>query len=201
MDQATLASWHDFYVTIGTASASLIGLLFVALSINVEVIAGPSREDLRAFAEQAFSNFATVLLVAVIFLVPSHDASSSGVAYVLLGGLGGARLLRRAPAIWRARRTGQLREVAFWRLVLPTAALVGLVAAGFGLISGDPSTLYWLVAVILAMLMSAARSSWDLLVRVGEDRHPATEPSAAGSGLRVDPPAAPTATDKPTAHD
>jgi hypothetical protein len=26
MDQATVASWHDFYVTMGTAAASLIGL-------------------------------------------------------------------------------------------------------------------------------------------------------------------------------
>ena len=183
-----MASWHDFYITIGTASASLIGLLFVALSINVDAIAGPSGDDLRAYAEQAFANFATVLLVAVVFLVPSHDASSSGVAYLLLGALGGIRMLRHAPAIWRARRTGQVGEVAFWRLLLPTAALAGLIVAGFGLIAGDASALYWLVGVILAMLMSAARSSWDLLVRVSQERRPPTEAAARAPVGRDDPP-------------
>ena len=36
--------------------------------------------------------------------------------------------------------------------------------------NGQPNALYWLVAVIIGLLMSAARSSWDLLVKVGEER-------------------------------
>jgi hypothetical protein len=173
MDQATLTSWHDFYVTMGTASASLIGLLFVALSINLDAITGPSRDDLRAFAEQAFASFSTVLLIAVLFLIPTGGPSSIGVAYLVLGGVAGARMLRRAPAVWRVLRQGQLGEAVFWRFVLPAAAVVGLLASGLGLIVGQPSALYWLVAVIIGLLMSAARSSWDLLVKVSEDRRSA----------------------------
>ena len=56
------------------------------------------------------------------------------------------------------------------RFVLPGAAVTGLLAAGIGLVVGQASALYWLVAVILGLLMSAARSSWDLLVKVGEGR-------------------------------
>jgi hypothetical protein len=36
-------------------------------------------------------------------------------------------------------------------------------------VNGQPNALYWLVAVIIGLLMSAARSSWDLLVKVGEE--------------------------------
>ncbi|MDR3545283.1 MAG: hypothetical protein P4L30_05900, partial [Candidatus Limnocylindrales bacterium] len=61
-------------------------------------------------------------------------------------------------------------EVAFWHLALPAAAVLGLAASGVGLLSGQPNALYWLVAVIIGLLMSAARSSWDLLVTVGEER-------------------------------
>jgi hypothetical protein len=178
VDQATFASWHDFYVTMGTASASLIGLLFVALSINLDAVTGPSRDDLRAFAEQAFASFSLVLLIAVLFLIPTGGPSSIGVAYLVLAGGAGARMLRRAPAVWRALRQGQLGGAVFWRFILPTAALVGLLASGLGLVIGQPSALYWLVAVIIGLLMSAARSSWDLLIKVGEDRRTA---SAAGS--------------------
>jgi hypothetical protein len=38
---------------------------------------------------------------------------------------------------------------------------------------GQPSALYWLVTVIIGLLMSAARSSWDLLVTVAEERRTA----------------------------
>jgi hypothetical protein len=85
MDQATFVSWHDFYVTMGTASASLIGLLFVALSLNLDVITGESRDDLRAFAEQAFNSFSSVLLIAVFFLIPEHSPATLGDLYLLLG--------------------------------------------------------------------------------------------------------------------
>ena len=119
MDQATLASWHDFYVTMGTSAASLIGLLFVALSINLDAITGGSRDDLRAFAEQAFNSFSVVLLIAVGFLIPSNDPSSLGVAYLLLATIAGVRMLRRTPAIWRGRQRGQLDSALFWRFILP----------------------------------------------------------------------------------
>lgn len=173
MDQAAFTSWHDFYVTMGTSSASLIGLLFVALSINADAINGSSRDDLRAFAEQAFASFSTVLLIAVVFLIPSGGPGSTGIAYIGFGVLGGARMVRRAPAIWRSMRQGRLGEFMFWRFALPAAALAGLVAAGVGLLVGEPSALYWLVWVIISLLVSAARSSWDLLVRVSEDRRAA----------------------------
>ena len=126
MDQATFASWHDFYLTMGTASASLIGLLFVALSINLDAVTGPSRDNLRAFAEQAFSSFTLVLLIAAMFLIPTGGPSSIGIAYVVLAGGAGVRMLRRAPTVWRALRQGQLGAAVFWRFGLPAAAVFGL---------------------------------------------------------------------------
>ena len=174
MDQATLASWHDFYITMGTASASLIGLLFVALSINLDAITGGSREELRAFAEQAFLSFALVLLIAVVFLIPTNAPDSLGAAFFVLGSVGGVRMLLRAPAIWRGLRRGSLGQMAFWRFILPAAALVGLIVSAIGFILDERSALYWLVFVIIGLLLSAARSSWDLLVRVSEERRAAT---------------------------
>ncbi len=170
LDQATFASWHDFYLTMGTASASLIGLLFVALSLNLDAITETSSDDLRALAEQAFNSFSLVLLIAVLFLIPTNDPATYGVAYVLLAVAGGYRILRRLPAVWRSRHRDPIGEGVVGRFVLPGAAVLGLLAAGIGLVVGQPSALYWLVAVILGLLMSAARSSWDLLAKVGEGR-------------------------------
>ena len=170
MNEATFVSWHDFYLTMGTASASLIGLLFVALSLNIDAITDDSRDDLRAFADQAFSSFSVVLLIAVFFLIPENGAGILGGLYVVLSFFAGYRIVRRAPAVWKGRRRGRPGEATLWRFVLPTAAVLGLFAVGLGLMLGQSSALYWLVSVIIVFLMSAARSSWDLLVKVGADR-------------------------------
>jgi modulator of FtsH protease len=170
LDQATFASWHDFYLTIGAASASLIGLLFVALSLNLDTITETSSEDLRALGEQAFNSFSLVLLIALFFLIPTNDPTTYGIAFMALAIGGAYRMLRRAPVVWRGRQRDRLGEAVVWRFVLPAAALLGLLASGVGLVVSQPSALYWLVAVIIGLLMSAARSSWDLLVKVGENR-------------------------------
>ena len=173
MNEATFVSWHDFYLTMGTASASLIGLLFVALSLNIDAITDDSRDDLRAFADQAFSSFSVVLLIAVFFLIPEDGPGILGGLYVVLSIYAGYRMLRRAPAVWKSRHRGRPAEATLWRFVRPTAAVLGLLAVGLGLILDQTWALYWLVPVIIILLMSAARSSWDLLVKVGAHRRTA----------------------------
>jgi hypothetical protein len=94
------------------------------------------------------------------------------VAYLVLVVGAGYRMLRRAPVVWLSRRRDRLGEGVFWRFVLPGVAILILVVSGLGLILGQPSALYWLVAEIIGLLGSAARSSWDLLVKIGEGRRP-----------------------------
>jgi hypothetical protein len=93
----------------------------------------------------------------------------------VLGGVAGARFVRRAPAVWRGLRQVRMGEAVFWRFLLPAAALLGLIGVGIGFLAGQPSALYWLVTVIIGLLMSAARSSWDLLIKMSEDRRTGTK--------------------------
>ena len=36
--QAELAGWHDFFILAGMASATLVGLLFVGLSLHLRIV-------------------------------------------------------------------------------------------------------------------------------------------------------------------
>jgi hypothetical protein len=48
-----IEGWHDFYLMVGTAAATLVGLLFVSLSLNVDVITREANADLRVLAVSA----------------------------------------------------------------------------------------------------------------------------------------------------
>ncbi len=40
--------WHDFFITVGGGAAALTGLVFVAMSLNVSVIARDATHRYRA---------------------------------------------------------------------------------------------------------------------------------------------------------
>jgi hypothetical protein len=64
--------WHDFYLMIGAAAATLMGLLFVSLSLNVDIIACQASAGLRVLAAQTFTSFLSAVMLAVLFLIPSQ---------------------------------------------------------------------------------------------------------------------------------
>src|SRR4051812_18247021 len=168
---ALAGTWHDFYLTAGTAAATLIGLLFVGLSINLDQFTSETGSDLRLLAEQAFSNFIFVLLISLFVLIPNQDATSLGVELGIAGSLGVIRAIRRIRAF---RRRGDDpfggRAYVLRRLGVPGLAGAAQVVVAILVVTSSISAFFWLLAVVLVYLTSAADSAWDLLIEVGRER-------------------------------
>jgi hypothetical protein len=174
-DQA-LQSWHDFYLTAGAASATLVGLLFVGLSLHIRVVV--SHPDVRALARVTLTNFFVIVLIALAILIPT-TASTNIALWLLLVGLVSFGLMLR-PAIEgfrnRSNRTLGLRVLTarFGISALGFIAMIGLAAvfaagnyeAGFN----------GLVTVVVVLLVMAVRNTWDLLVTVADKTAGPTEP-------------------------
>lgn len=86
--QTTLLGWHDFYSITGAGAASLVGLLFVGLSLHLRVVV--TRPEVEGLARVTLMGF-SVTLVAALFMVvfvggDYQDGSAvlSGVAIFLL---------------------------------------------------------------------------------------------------------------------
>ena len=168
---AVAVTWHDFYLTAGAASATLIGLLFVGLSINLDAFTSESGADLRLLAEQAFANFIFVLLIALFTLVPNQDAISLTIELGIIGIAGALRMVRRIRA-FRRRRDDPFGGWVYVirRLGFPGVASIGLVAVGVLVLIDAISAFFWLLGIVLLYLMSAADTTWDLLIEVGRQR-------------------------------
>jgi modulator of FtsH protease len=158
-------AWHDFYLMIGTAAATLIGLLFVSLSLNVEVITRKESADLRLLAAHSFGNFMSVLMFAVLFLIPSQVPLGLGLPLLGIGCYGLINTIRR----WReARRHPPL----VWglgggvtrRFHMPASCFLALIIVAVFVLLSRTGSLYWLVPVMILLLLGASVNAWDLLM-------------------------------------
>lgn len=168
MFQTTVSAWHDFYMVAGGASATLVGLLFVGLSLHLRVVV--SRPEVRSLASVTLANFGLVLLIALFALIP-QQAPSFGYALIISGaitiGIVGPSLRAASRSHTRTLRIPRL----FVRFGVSALAYGGAVAAGVLILRGDYGTgLGWLAAVSVTLNVVSLRNSWDLLVTVGEAR-------------------------------
>jgi hypothetical protein len=91
--------WHDFYMLLGTASAALVALLFVAVSIGASFLSPERSTATRTFMSPVVFHFSTLLIISLIAMVPSHTALSLviGIAAVAIAGLGYTTVALPAP--------------------------------------------------------------------------------------------------------
>ena len=73
-----LHGWHDFYVLVGTASATLVGLMFVAVSIGTAIFNEDHRAAVTAFITPTVMHFAAVLFACLLATIPTHTWGSFG---------------------------------------------------------------------------------------------------------------------------
>ena len=166
--QTTVSGWHDFYILAGTASATLVGLLFVGLSLHLRVVVASS--EVRSLARVTLANFGAVLFVALFMVIP-EGRSTAGIELIASGA---ASLLIVSPSLVTGLRslgrTLQMQRRDRARLILrfglSAASYLAIIVAGAVLFS-SLSAFTWLVVAIVVLLIVSLRNTWDLLVTVG----------------------------------
>ena len=163
--RAVIQEWHDFYIVAGTAAATLLGLLFVGLSLHLRVVL--SRDEVRSLARVTLANLGLVLIVSMFMVIPQGEPSVRN--ELLFSGIVTLGLI--APSFVAARRstTRTLEGRMIVRLGLSALAYAGVVvSSAFFARSSYRTALSALVAIVVALVILSLRNSWDLLVRVGE---------------------------------
>jgi hypothetical protein len=169
--QTAASDLRDFYILAGTAAATLVGLLFVGLSLHLRIVIAAS--EVRSLARVTLANFGAVLFVCM-FMVITEDHSTAALQLI---GAGVVSLIIAAPSLVVAVRgpgqTLQMRQRDRIRLVsrfgLSCVCYLGIVGAGaLLLLSLTSAFALVLVVAIVVLLVVSLRNTWDLLVTVGE---------------------------------
>jgi hypothetical protein len=157
------SSWSDFSVAVVGAAAALTGLLFVAVSINIERILAIGTLAGRALSTMIL--FVVPLLVGILVLVPGQSVTALGLELIGTGVLVGGGLLR----VNRPANRGALEPRSSWlllRLVPSVTIPVFLLLAGAGLIARAGGGLYWAVPAIVEAFAGGLATVWVLLVEI-----------------------------------
>src|SRR5213076_560033 len=70
------ASWHDFFIMVGGGAAALTGLVFVAMSLNVAVIAQDPTHRYRAIG--TLTGFTAAFVICSLAVMGGQDHRAVG---------------------------------------------------------------------------------------------------------------------------
>ncbi|WP_432838337.1 hypothetical protein [Dactylosporangium sp. CA-092794] len=160
-----MESWDTFAVVVGGAAAALLGLLFVAISIRLNVVAAST--ELRNRAAQTLVLFGSALVTAILLALPGQPLIVFGVELMIVGALAGVGLLLLDRRAGRAPTTQPISRIL--DTVSPnTITSLLFIAAGLVLVLGISAGLYVMVAPILTAFVGGVASAWLFMTRVEE---------------------------------
>jgi hypothetical protein len=166
MTTADILGWHDWFITIAQAGATLAGLLFVGLTISLDHVLSA-----RGYLSRAFTALALqfeILLIGIFGLIPDQPATALGVEFVIVGAaiLAGTTIFaRNFPEDEGSHVLGGTGPRAV-RMVLTGVATLTPVVAGASLINRWPGALYWLVPAIVASAYLSIGYAWIFAIEI-----------------------------------
>ncbi|HLY25151.1 MAG TPA: hypothetical protein VKQ72_02350 [Aggregatilineales bacterium] len=171
----TLSGWQNFYFMAGGASATLLGLMFVALSMGTHLINDEVRQEIETFTSPSIFYFVSVLLLACLMLVPMISTVALGVLLLIGGASGLAWTAPRIRLLILAARKHQDFGVADWlaQIILPALTYPLVILAAICVADNAPSVAFgalWLATIWL--LICAIYNTWSLVIWVIMQRKP-----------------------------
>jgi hypothetical protein len=174
-----IGAWHDLYVMLGTSSAALIGLLFVATSIHLgDVVSNPAFR-VRSYNQTLY--LLTLLVEAVLILVP-QPVPFLGAELMVLNLVGlWLPLSTSYTFIYKHGDNSHRGGMKMSRAIpFSVAYLLGIVG-GIALIRGSHWGMYIVTISYTTLLVTVVLGTWSIMLGL-EQRHLAVEQREKAGG-------------------
>jgi hypothetical protein len=160
------ADWHDFFLVTGSGAAALAGLVFVALSINLDVVA--QNVTHRGRAINMLTGFTAVFMICALSLMGGQGHQAVGTEWLVVAGVALTIYVRNY--VQAAKRGGSRAELRPDRLVGGVTCYVAEIVGAVVLILGHLAGLYIAAVGLIISIAILISGAWLLLVAVQADR-------------------------------
>ena len=160
-----LALWHDFNLSVVTASAALLGLLFVALSIHMRVLSAMENIELRSIARTVFLGYVLSLGIGFLALMP-QTLGTFGIELLIVILAATLPYAAAARSGLRATGIGYDRRITIIQFVAGFALFAVSIAAAIGVASGEARALFVVGGIAVLSLLWGVFNTWELIFRV-----------------------------------
>ena len=167
-----LTTWQNFYVIIGTAAATLTGLMFVVITLIAQIqvrVSSPS-DGIGVFSTPNVVHFCTALLIAGLLSAPWQALWHASLLLGLVG-LGGVSYV--IIVLRRVRRQTDYQPVLedwLWHTVLPLVSYTALVVAAIVLPGHPTPALFVIAAATVLLLFIGIHNAWDVVTYTAFER-------------------------------
>lgn len=169
---AVAATWQSFYLLVGTAAATLIGLMFVAVTFGASLMTAESSPSARAWLNPPFAHFVTVLFVACVMASPATSALPISGALLVIPLSRALALVRVYRHMREAHAKYSDLELSDWisGVALPLACYLALLATGAAFVRGYAAAFAGLAVVTVVILLLGVYGAWELLLWLAQTR-------------------------------
>ena len=165
-----LKQWHDFYTLVGTAGATLLGLLFVAVSLGAGYLTEEHQSAIRTFYSPVVIHFTSVFFLSAVALFPSPQAKFLAALIGATALIGAIISTYTTIQVVRTDMTNYIQDYLAYGL-LPGVAYLVLLAAAVSIYLEKDFGLNALAGALLLLVIVNVRNTWDLTLTLVRRHH------------------------------
>ena len=178
VDNATsvLAPWSSFYVLIGSAAASLTGLMFVVITLvtgssrmRKTAEDGKAEDGISTFSTPTVVHFGAALLVAAVLSAPWHLLAHPAMLLGLVGLCGVVYIVRIMRRAKRITSYDPDAEDWTWHSILPFIAYAAILFGAVRLPFDPVTALFFLAFGAALLILIGIHNAWDVVTFLAID--------------------------------
>lgn len=152
--------WNNFFVLVGTGSAALTGLVFVALTINLKVVSQDATHRYRAI--NMVSGFTAAFVISALALMGHQTYRTVGIEWLLVASLAAA--INTNGYVQGFRLTGSRYALSPVRVVGGSLCYLGQIIGALIFLLGYRSGIYIAAVALIVNFYFLVSGSWLLIL-------------------------------------
>jgi modulator of FtsH protease len=155
--------WHDFFIAVAGASATLTGLIFVGISLGLQRIL--SNPHLPNRAMQSLILLMSILMVSLVNLIPSQSLFEIGVEICVVG-VAAIILSLRADIKAFPNTPHEFKRYVIQNIIFTQVAVWPSIIGGLAICLVGFSGFYIVALGIIICFVKAVFDAWVLVIEI-----------------------------------